>query len=151
MTVFVLLRDHTSGEVEPIVIEPAEQVTVATQWEWEDPLLLSLQNQPLFKDCFSWADADLTHYHALLALHLSVMAENGWKVGIDTQATVVRSVRMILAALIYELESRMEGNISQLTVHRISDSVVEIDLAATLCSMELPKPSVGLKVVVDNS
>lgn len=150
MNCVVIIKDHVTDDEHRHYISLAEYDGIVERWCDPDPVLSRLKVQPLFANCDCWDDLDREHYVVLLNLHIALAADLPAPARTD-QHPVVRSLRTVLAALVFDLSIRTEGDVSHVTIHRISDKQIEIDFAASLHTMELPKPRVGLTVVVDNS
>lgn len=144
----VHIRDHVAQCYDSYLIEEGQIAFNAARWSFPEPLLLEIR-QPLFHEVESWADLDTAHYHVLLGLQIALWSEH--QDDPVRLSLIERGLCSILASLIFEIGARMDGQVRELVIHRLSETQIEIELSATLMSIELPPHNGGLKIVVDNS
>jgi hypothetical protein len=148
----IIIRDHVQGHATNLTYTADHKAAIEQVWKKPDGLLLSLQHQAAFCGRARYCDLDPYHFRVLLALHLMMLADVSEDQRLDPKNLTMRSLDWILIGLLFCLESRTQGEVSMLTINRVTDENVLYDVVMNLEPMAMPKPKKvsGLRVILDN-
>jgi hypothetical protein len=151
-TTVVVIKDHTQSVAMTLVYGQEQKQTIEARLEQEDALLARLQSNQMFKGVLRLGQLEPQHYRALLGLHLSLVADLSPEKRRLSTHPLMRSLDILLIGLIICLERRLQGSVGMMTLNRAGDTVL-YEISASLDEFEIPrpKPSGGLRVIVDNA
>jgi hypothetical protein len=152
-TTVVVVKDHTQSLAMTLIYGQVQKQTIEARFEQDDALLARLQTNPLFKGVVRLGQLEPQHYRALLSLHLALVADLSPEKRRLATHPLMRSLDILLIGLLICLERRIQGSVSMMTLNRAGDTVL-YEISASLDEFELPtkpKPSGGLRVIVDNA
>jgi hypothetical protein len=142
--------DAIGANTGEIALPESFRIRTLARWYDEDPLLANLQEQPYITGALRWADLGIHQFRLLIALHLSIL--DGDDAYQRSLAEVSRNE--LLGGLIVCVESRIEAEVTDLTVLRQSPTDVDYEVRARLGAITFPQPKPPrspFRVVVDNT
>jgi hypothetical protein len=134
-------------------IEKEDFDVIEMFWNNSDKLLDDLQKNYFFEGKKNWCDLSPTHYRLLITQNLTKVAQLSEVDRSDKDNGTVRSLRFLISALIYCLETRAESLVETMKINRLDEYQVIFDYSANInipLSISKPEEKKPFTVVVDN-
>lgn len=149
----VIINDFKINRRFFVNIEKEDFDVVELFWDNTDKILDDLQTNYFFEGRKNWSDLTPTHYRLLITKNLSMLSIMTEAERADSDNNTVRSLRFLLTALIYSLETRAESIIEVMKIARIDEFQVMFDYTANInvpLTIIKPDEKKQFTVVVDN-
>ena len=150
-TTTVIVNDFTNNRRTLTILDNEHFSKIAEIWENEDQILIEMQENDFFAGRRRWCDLNPTHFRLMVARNLTIAASMTFEEHNDPKHPVIRSLHLLMAALVFCLQRRSECLVELVRIARISESEVSYDFAASLnMAIDPQKPKNSLRIIVDN-
>jgi pantothenate kinase len=149
----VIINDFSINRRFFVNIEKEDFDMIELFWDNPDKILDDLQSNYFFEGRKSWSKLSPTHYRLLITKNLTYVAALTEAERADKDNNVVKSLRFLLTALIYALETKAESLIELMKITRIDEFQVVFDYTANInipLNIQKPEEKKPFTVIVDN-
>jgi hypothetical protein len=147
----VIINDFINDRRTTIVLHQDYFDKIETIWHKEDRILLEMQDNDFFAGRTKWSDLSPSHFRLMITRNMTVASELPDDERNDSRHPVVRSMHMLMTALIYCIQENTESLVDLLRIIRHSETQITYDFSASLnVIVDISKPNSDLRIVVDN-
>lgn len=132
------------------MIESEDFQILNSVWNNEDKLLLGLQHKQLFQGKTRWCDLSTVHWRVLIARNLTIVLALDEVTMKNNSHPTILSLRYVLAGFISHLQFQTDSIIDIMRISRMDELTFTIDYTASMGFVEIPKPTLPFRLVVDN-
>ena len=147
----VIVNDFTNNRRTQTILTQDHFDKMAAVWENEDAILIDMQDNDFFAGRRRWCDLNPTHFRLMISRNLTIAATMPNDQRDDHNHPVIRSLHLLMAAMVICLQQRSECLVELMRIARMSEVEVTFDFSASLnMAIDVQRPKGGLRVVVDN-